>query len=94
MFKKGDRVRRTAGDESGGMRIGDIATVAQVDGDKLFLREYRPDEGRTFYTGYFEVIEEAPEPKPVPNYWDIPNWVLAVVLIADIIVVFWKGVLI
>ncbi|MFA7222775.1 MAG: hypothetical protein WC148_04580 [Bacilli bacterium] len=73
------------------MRIGDIATVAQVDGDELFLEEYEPDEDCTFYTGYFEVVEEAPEPKPILNHWDIPNWVLAVIIIVDTIVVFCEG---
>ncbi len=58
MFKKGQRVRRTAGAENDGMKIGDIATVVREDGDKLFLEEYEPDEGCTFYTGYFELVKE------------------------------------
>lgn len=39
MFKVGDRVRRNNSAHAG-MRVGDIGTVTQVDGHKIYLAEY------------------------------------------------------
>ncbi len=85
MFKKGQKVVRV-GPSCGDVENGKVYVVAKDEVDGELSLECR--EG-IYLSSLFTVIRE--EKKPLPNYWGIPNWVLAVIIIVDTIVVFWRG---
>lgn len=91
MFKKGQVVVRT-GKTMGSVIQHEAYTVDYTDHDEVHL----VGVGGMYAIAGFQAVGVpiARVPKPIPNYWDIPNWVLAAVIIADIVVTFWKGVLI
>ncbi len=80
MFKKGQKVVRV-GLSFGEVENGKVYIVAkdEVDGELSLERK----EG-VYLSSLFTVIRE--EKKPLLNHWGIPNWVLTVLLIVNIIV--------
>ncbi len=57
-FKKGDRVRRIAGDTNGGMSVGDVGTVTDCTSHEIRFEEYTADFPNfgAYSPDYFELL--------------------------------------